>query len=547
MKKITFLISFILSGSIYSQTVMTFNSSQEITDPISILCQSYELSDIPWDYFCEGIWDDSSHQCPQTSFTAQSSGNYIIRITDVYGNGWNGTTLDVSVNGELILNQLGLDFNNRWVEEYMFYVNEGDLITTSWSNIGPYFNECGYEIASEDAINSVEFPSHTYSQIYYRQFIPQDFGFSGDINLTEIQFGVWYTDSNGINSSSLQDVNAQANIYINNNGGIGGEFGINQDNLNFVASTGDITITHNDHQSIVSAPIQFNTAGVSIPDGLQASSETEYVVEIIFPGGEPSPMSPAFRLSTGGNFSDFTLAISNQSQNPSTIANSMNCIGFFTYTPDNTSLINLVSSDEPTIPTHEVVFNVDMTNETVEPEGVFLGGGVFGGAKAYQMFDDNQDNIYSVSLQLQEGASGNYLFINGPAWGGDFEGAEQLVGQECADTEFFNNRFFEPISGPTTLAFCYGECSTQCTSLGTDYASTYGIKYFPNPINDKINIMSEFIIDKVNVKNIVGQDLIETSPNAKDFELDFSTLPSGGYFLKLTSGNNTKILRIIVE
>ena len=51
----------------------------------------------------------------------------------------------------------------------------------------------------------------------------------------------------------------------------------------------------------------------------------------------------------------------------------------------------------------------------------------------------------------------------------------------------------------------------------------------------------------VNVKNIVGQDLIETSPNAKDFELDFSTLPSGGYFLKLTSGNNTKILRIIVE
>ena len=505
------------------------------------------MSDIPWDYFCEGIWDDSSHQCPQTSFTAQSSGNYIIRITDVYGNGWNGTTLDVSVNGELILNQLGLDFNNRWVEEHMFSVNEGDLITTSWSNIGPYFNECGYEIASEDAINSVEFPSHTYSQIYYRQFIPQDFGFSGDINLTEIQFGVWYTDSNGINSSSLQDVNAQANIYINNNGGIGGEFGINQDNLNFVASTGDITITHNDHQSIVTAPIQFNTAGVSIPDGLQANSETEYVVEIIFPGGEPSPMSPAFRLSTGGNFSDFTLAISNQSQNPSTIANSMNCIGFFTYTPDNTSLINLVSSDEPTIPTHEVVFNVDMTNETVEPEGVFLGGGVFGGAKAYQMFDDDQDNIYSVSLQLQEGVSGNYLFINGPAWGGDFEGAEELVGQECADTEFFNNRFFEPISGPTTLAFCYGECSTQCTSLGTDYASTYGIKYFPNPINDKINIMSEFIIDKVNVKNIVGQDLIETSPNAKDFELDFSTLPSGGYFLKLTSVNNTKILRIIVE
>lgn len=150
--------------------------------------------------------------------------------------------------------------------------------------------------------------------------------------------------------------------------------------MNFVASTGNILITHDDHQSIVSAPIQFNTAGVLIPDGLQASSEIEYVVELIFPGGEPSPMSPAFRLSTAGNFSDFSLILSNQSQNPSTIANSTSCIGFFTYTPDNTSLINLVSSDEPTIPTHEVVFNVDMTNEAVEPEGVFLGGGIFGGS-----------------------------------------------------------------------------------------------------------------------------------------------------------------------
>ena len=547
MKKFIKIILFIIFFNSNAQTVMTFNSSQEINEPISILCQSYELSDITWDYFCEGIWDDSSHQCQQTSFTAQSSGNYIIRIKDVFGNGWNGTTLDVSVNGEVILNELGLNFNNRWVEEYTFYVNEGDIISTSWSNIGPYFNECGYEIASEEAINSIEFPSHTYSQIYYRQFIPQDFGFSGDLNLTEIQFGVWYTDLNGINSSSLQDVNVQANIYINNNGGIGGEFGINTDNLNFVASTGNILITHDDHQSIVSAPIQFNTAGVLIPDGLQASSEIEYVVELIFPGGEPSPMSPAFRLSTAGNFSDFSLILSNQSQNPSTRANSTSCIGFFTYTPDNTSLINLVSSDEPTIPTHEVVFNVDMTNEAVEPEGVFLGGGIFGGSKAHQLFDDDGDNIYSVSLQLQEGVSGNYLFINGPAWGGDFEGAEQLTGQECADVDFFNNRFFEPILGPTTFSFCFGECEVQCTSLQINDYSPFEVTYFPNPVNENIRIRSNNIVEKLAVKNILGQDLMITLPNAKDFELDLSDLSSGNYFLQLSNGEKVKMINIIVQ
>ena len=117
-------------------------------------------------------------------------------------------------------------------------------------------------------------------------------------------------------------------------------------------------------------------------------------------------------------------------------------------------MINLVSSTEPDIPSYDVTFNVDMSNQFVEPEGVFLGGGMFGGAQTHQMFDDDGDNIYSVTLSFQEGVSGNYIFINGPSWGGDFSGAEQLSGQECADLENFDNRFFGPITGNTSLDFC---------------------------------------------------------------------------------------------
>ena len=42
MRKITLFIALITFPNINSQTVMTFNSSQEITHPISILCQSYD-------------------------------------------------------------------------------------------------------------------------------------------------------------------------------------------------------------------------------------------------------------------------------------------------------------------------------------------------------------------------------------------------------------------------------------------------------------------------------------------------------------------------
>ena len=85
MKKITLAFCFIFYTSVSkTQTVMTHNSSQEITEQASKLCQSYSNSDIEWDYFCEGIWDNANHYCPTTVFTAQTSGNYVIRISDFF-------------------------------------------------------------------------------------------------------------------------------------------------------------------------------------------------------------------------------------------------------------------------------------------------------------------------------------------------------------------------------------------------------------------------------------------------------------------------------
>ena len=80
------------------------------------------------------------------------------------------------------------------------------------------------------------------------------------------------------------------------------------------------------------------------------------------------------------------------------------------------------------------------------------------------MFDDDGDNIYSVTLSFQEGVSGNYIFINGPSWGGDFSGAEQLSGQECVIWKILIIDF-GPITGNTSLDFCFGECDSECSLL----------------------------------------------------------------------------------
>ena len=116
----------------------------------------------------------------------------------------------------------------------------------------------------------------------------------------------------------------------------------------------------------------------------------------------------------------------------------VNCTDGSTSTWDSNCVYPLAVGQNPT--TYEVTFNVDMSNETVSPDGVFLGGGIFSSANAHQMFDDNNDNIYSVTVTLNEGTSGNYVFLNGPTSGGDWGKKEQLAGLACADPNNFNDR-----------------------------------------------------------------------------------------------------------
>ena len=111
---------------------------------------------------------------------------------------------------------------------------------------------------------------------------------------------------------------------------------------------------------------------------------------------------------------------------------------------------------------YDVTFSVDMSNETVSENGVFVGGGILGSATAYQLSDDDMDGIYSVTIQLEQGTAGNYIFLNGPANDGDWGAKENLAGQECADAANWNDRYLDPITEDTTILFCFGECSAEC-------------------------------------------------------------------------------------
>jgi len=105
-----------------------------------------------------------------------------------------------------------------------------------------------------------------------------------------------------------------------------------------------------------------------------------------------------------------------------------------------------------------ITFRVDMTNQTLGPNGVHLAGG-FGIAGYPQwdpsgitMTDGDLDNIYEVLLSLPESSYFEYKFINGNAWGSDegVPGACNCNGNRCVTSGTVDQ---------TLAVRCFGECS----------------------------------------------------------------------------------------
>ena len=92
---------------------------------------------------------------------------------------------------------------------------------------------------------------------------------------------------------------------------------------------------------------------------------------------------------------------------------------------------------------------------------MYLGGGVFGGANAHAMSDDDGDGTWEVTVEVADGTAGNYTFLNSPANSSDWGAKENIEGQECADPANYNDRILEAVTADTTLMHCFGSCETD--------------------------------------------------------------------------------------
>ena len=199
-----------------------------------------------------------------------------------------------------------------------------------------------------------------------------------------------------------------------------------------------------------------------------------------------------------------------------------------------------------TVVRHDVTFNVDTADITVTT-GMFLGGGIMGGANAIAMSDTDGDGVYSVTVSIPEGTSGHYAFLQDSPNHYTYDGKEDLEGQACADANNYNDRFLDAVTAPATISYCFATCEVSCSTAGLDDLGTSQFTYYPNPVNDQLTIRAQSNVKDITVFNMLGQVVSSQSPNAKDCLVDMAAMQSGAYFVQISIGSTVEMVRVLKQ
>ena len=74
-----------------------------------------------------------------------------------------------------------------------------------------------------------------------------------------------------------------------------------------------------------------------------------------------------------------------------------------------------------------------------------------------------------------------------------------------------------------------------------------GLKVYPNPIKDRITLSAKNVIKDMSIYNLLGQEVLKSAVNSRDFSLDISTLKTGIYTVKVVINESVRNFKIVKE
>ncbi|SHI73691.1 T9SS type A sorting domain-containing protein [Flavobacterium terrae] len=88
---------------------------------------------------------------------------------------------------------------------------------------------------------------------------------------------------------------------------------------------------------------------------------------------------------------------------------------------------------------------------------------------------------------------------------------------------------------------------TVYTNLGTDSFTFNNFKLFPNPVKDILTLTNDSQIDKIEIFNQIGQNILIEKPETESTSVNLSKYSKGIYFIKIYSNNKSIIRKIIKD
>jgi len=155
-------------------------------------------------------------------------------------------------------------------------------------------------------------------------------------------------------------------------------------------------------------------------------------------------------------------------------------------------------------------------------DGVFVAGEEIGNTAGEGMDEEGEFNFqFTIPEDLE---LGTYRIRVRMAWlGGD--DIEPCVNKSYGEAEDYAVEITESLSVETSV---FDQFS-----------------FYPNPVENQLNLKAGTPIENLKVYNMLGQEVLQESPNTSQTQLQTQTLTSGIYWVKVTLQGIQKSFKII--
>lgn len=109
-------------------------------------------------------------------------------------------------------------------------------------------------------------------------------------------------------------------------------------------------------------------------------------------------------------------------------------------------------------------------------------------------------------------------------------------------------RYYVTDGGPSGTNSNYIGIDTFSVTMGSasvEDLQSFDFSFYPNPVNDVLNLKANSTIDQVEILNLLGQKVFVDTPNSLQKSVDFSDLQSGIYLVKVAIDGSEGTFKIV--